>query len=76
MALSKPTLTTMIETNLSTFPGLVIKDSNVLHQVSRAIAEAVVDHIVAAAVVTSTTSTPNAQSGTTTLPGTATGTIS
>ena len=40
-----------------------------------AVAKAVYDEITQNALVTSTTSTPNAQAGASTLPGTATGTI-
>ena len=74
MALNINTLADEIETEIETqFASPA--DSVQLHKFCLAISTAVVNHIIANAVVTSTTITPNAQSGSTPLAGTATGTI-
>jgi hypothetical protein len=76
MPLSKPNLATELRAKIISKYGGNPDDSATLDKFCQAISEAVIDHIIANAVVTSVTATPNAQSGPTTLPGTATGTIS
>lgn len=75
MPLNKAQLATEIREEIISKYGGNPDDSATLDKFCQAIANSVVDHIIANAVVTSITSTPNAQSGPTTLPGTATGTI-
>jgi hypothetical protein len=70
MALSQATLSGLIKTNIETNMGRSAEDSAQLVKICDAIAKAVVDHIKAAAVVSVTT--PNAQGGVATLPGTGT----
>lgn len=74
MALNINTLATEMKTEIETQFGAPA-DSAQLQKFCLAISTAVVTHIIANAVVTSTTLTPNAQSGSTALAGTATGTI-
>lgn len=75
MPLSKPNLATELRAKIISKYGGNPDDSATLNKFCEAIADAVVDHIVANALVTSVTSTPGASAGGTTLPGTATGTI-
>lgn len=74
MALNINTLASEIKTQIETQFGSPA-DSVQLQKFCLAVSTAVVNHIKANAVVTSVTQTPNAQSGTTLLAGTATGTI-
>ena len=75
MALTQASLSTKIQVELIAEFGAA-QDSSILKKFSDAIAKAVVDEIQANAVVSTTTSTPNVQSGVDTKPGTGTGTIS
>jgi hypothetical protein len=79
MPLDKPRLTQSIKTNIEnemTTLGFPTLNNQQLEVFSKAIAEAVVDEITANAVVNTSTTTPGAQSGSSTLPGTGTGTVS
>lgn len=73
MALSAPTLSGLIKSNLLADPA--IQDNDSLQYLCDAVASAVVAHIVAAATVpagipVATTGTAAAQTGATTAPGT------
>lgn len=74
MGLTQASLSTKIQTEIVALYG-VANDASKLKDFADAIAKAVVDEIQANAVVTVTTSTPGAQAGGTTLPGTGTGTV-
>ena len=74
MGLTQSSLSTKIQTEIVSLYGAA-NDASKLKDFADAIAKAVVDEIQANAVVTVTTSTPGAQAGGTTLPGTGTGTV-
>ena len=74
MGLTQSSLSTKIQTEIVALYGIA-DDASRLKDFADAIAKAVVDEIQANAVVTVTTSTPNAQGGAATLPGTGTGTV-
>lgn len=75
MSLTQASLSTKIHTEIVAQYGAADDDAK-LTKFCDAIAKAVVDEIQANAVVTVTTSTPGAQAGGSTLPGTGTGTVS
>jgi len=74
MPLSIPGLAGELKTEIEALYGTA-DDSATLQKFCDAVSKAVINHIIANALVTSTTATPNAQAGSSTLPGTATGTI-
>lgn len=74
MAMTQASMSSRIHTEIVAQYGAADDDSK-LTKFCDAIAKAVVDEIHANAVVSVTTSTPNAQPGSSTLPGTGTGTV-
>jgi hypothetical protein len=65
-----------IDSAIASIPGINITEPAELQNFCNALGDAIVAYIQANATVTVVTTTPGAQAGITTLPGTGTGTVS